>query len=250
MLTSRAPWVCGGGQHAGLQGGELLGPLGVGRVEGLVDDLRAPGDRGGERRVPGVAADHLDVVGDGARPVRLTSRTVSPRLRRASRVARPIAPVPKMTWRGVTVVMRVPRSGSCAVGEIRAGVGRQDDVQQQSEQGGEGDRAVGAEDGELLVHGDAADGRDRPAERPQRGHGGGPDPPVVPRGQRQGLRRPEDQAGQAPISAEIGQRGAVADDGGAEEEAGAHTDAGGEHPGQGVAAGELASAWPRPMTGR
>ena len=58
------PGGLGGGQHAGLQGGELLGPAGVGRVEGLVDDAGAwatavvkPGSRG-------VAADDLDVVGN------------------------------------------------------------------------------------------------------------------------------------------------------------------------------------------
>jgi len=53
----------GGGQHAGLQGGELLEPAPVGRVEGLIYDPGAPGDGGGELRIAGVAADHLDVVG-------------------------------------------------------------------------------------------------------------------------------------------------------------------------------------------
>ena len=35
--------------------------------------------------------------GTGAEPERLTIRTVSPRRSKASKVARPIAPVPKMT---------------------------------------------------------------------------------------------------------------------------------------------------------
>ena len=55
----------GGGQHPGLQGGELCGPLGVGRVEGLVDDAGAPGGCGGEARIAGVTPDDLDVVGNG-----------------------------------------------------------------------------------------------------------------------------------------------------------------------------------------
>ena len=53
----------GGGEHAGLQGGELRGPFVVGRVEGLVDHGGALGDGGGEGGVAGVAADDLDVVG-------------------------------------------------------------------------------------------------------------------------------------------------------------------------------------------
>jgi hypothetical protein len=52
----------GGGEDAGLQAGEQLHPLVVGRVEGLVDDLGALGG-GGEGRVAGVAAEDLDVVG-------------------------------------------------------------------------------------------------------------------------------------------------------------------------------------------
>ena len=55
----------GGGEHAGLQARELCGPLGVGRVQGLVDDARRRGlTVGGEGGVAGVAADDLDVVGD------------------------------------------------------------------------------------------------------------------------------------------------------------------------------------------
>src|SRR6266508_4158185 len=53
-----------GGKHAGLEGGEQLDPLVVGRVEGLVEDLGALGGGRGERRVAGVAAEDLDVVGD------------------------------------------------------------------------------------------------------------------------------------------------------------------------------------------
>ena len=51
-------------RHAGLQQRELGGPLRIGRVEGLVDDVGSAGDLGGEGRVPGVPADDLDVVGD------------------------------------------------------------------------------------------------------------------------------------------------------------------------------------------
>jgi hypothetical protein len=54
----------GGGKDAGLQGGELRGPLRVWRVEGLVDDAGSLGGRSGEGGVAGVAADDLDVVGD------------------------------------------------------------------------------------------------------------------------------------------------------------------------------------------
>ena len=57
------PGGFGGGEHAGLQGRELCGPLGVGRVEGLVDHGGAVGDGGGEGGVAGVTADDLDVVG-------------------------------------------------------------------------------------------------------------------------------------------------------------------------------------------
>jgi hypothetical protein len=55
----------GGREHAGLQGGDQLHPLVVGRVESLVDDLGALGGGGGKPRVAGVAAEDLDVVGDG-----------------------------------------------------------------------------------------------------------------------------------------------------------------------------------------
>ena len=66
-------------------------------------------------------------------PERLTSRTVSPRRRSASRVARPIAPVPKITCRAV--VMASPRSvwvpdprrrlpGGAGVGAAAARTGR------------------------------------------------------------------------------------------------------------------------------
>jgi hypothetical protein len=58
----------GGGEDAGLQAGEQLDPLVVGRVEGLVDDLGAAGGGGGEGRVAGVAAEDLDVVGDRGGP--------------------------------------------------------------------------------------------------------------------------------------------------------------------------------------
>jgi hypothetical protein len=53
----------GGGEDPGLQGGELRGPLRVGRVEGLVDDGRPLRDGGGEGAVAGVTADDLRVVG-------------------------------------------------------------------------------------------------------------------------------------------------------------------------------------------
>ena len=59
------PGGLGGSQHAGLQGGELRGPLGVGRVERLVDDAGTPGSRGGEARIAGVPTHDLDVVGNG-----------------------------------------------------------------------------------------------------------------------------------------------------------------------------------------
>ena len=52
-----------GGEHAGLEGGELLHPTRVGRVQGLVDDLGAVGDVDGELWVGGVAADDLDLIG-------------------------------------------------------------------------------------------------------------------------------------------------------------------------------------------
>jgi len=54
----------GGGEDAGLQAGEQLDPLVVGRVEGLVDDLGAVGGGGGDGGVAGVAAEDLDVVGN------------------------------------------------------------------------------------------------------------------------------------------------------------------------------------------
>ena len=58
------PGGLGGGEDAGLEGGEQLDPLGVGRIQGLVDDLGALGGGGGEGGVAGVAAQDLDVVGD------------------------------------------------------------------------------------------------------------------------------------------------------------------------------------------
>ena len=58
----------GGGEHAGLQRGELLRPSVVGRVESLVDDASAVGDGGAEARISGVAADDLDTVGHGRGP--------------------------------------------------------------------------------------------------------------------------------------------------------------------------------------
>src|SRR4051794_5777050 len=55
----------GGRYYPGLQGRELRGPLGVGRVEGLVDDTGTPGGCGGEARIASVTPDDLDVVGNG-----------------------------------------------------------------------------------------------------------------------------------------------------------------------------------------
>ena len=70
-----------------------------------------------KRWVAGVTADDLDAIGDRCVPLRLTMRTVSPRARRASMVARPMAPVPKMRWRGLVLLMTGLRSGwrGCAV---------------------------------------------------------------------------------------------------------------------------------------
>jgi hypothetical protein len=59
-----SPGGLGGGEHAGLQAGEQLHPLVVGRVQGLVDDLGTPGGGGGKGGVAGVAAEDLDVAGD------------------------------------------------------------------------------------------------------------------------------------------------------------------------------------------
>src|SRR4029079_1379190 len=58
------PAGLGGGQDAGLEGGEQFHPPVVGRVDGLVDDLGAVGGGGGEGGVAGVTAEDLDVVGD------------------------------------------------------------------------------------------------------------------------------------------------------------------------------------------
>ena len=112
----------GGSEDAGLQGGELCGPLVVGRVEGLVDDGGAVGGLGGEGGVAGVAADDLDVVGYAGVAGAVDSRTVSPRRRRASKVARPMAPVPKMTCRAAVMLspagaLPARGSGGCAVGQ-------------------------------------------------------------------------------------------------------------------------------------
>ena len=124
--------------------------------------------------------------GTRAVPERLTIRTVSPRRSRASRVARPIAPVPKMTCRGV-LVMPCPsivgggRVGASAV--VFGGAVRQQRVQQDPGEGGEGDGTAGAEDGELLLHGDPGEGGDDPAERPEQRHGDRPPPaPARPAG--------------------------------------------------------------------
>ena len=57
----------GGGQHPGLQAGELLGPARVRRVERLVDHLGAAGDVDGEVRIGGIAADDLDALGNPGR---------------------------------------------------------------------------------------------------------------------------------------------------------------------------------------
>ena len=53
----------GRGEHAGLQGRELLHPPLVWRVEGLVDHLGAAGDVDGELRIGGVAAHDLNPIG-------------------------------------------------------------------------------------------------------------------------------------------------------------------------------------------
>src|SRR3954470_16685500 len=65
MLTKRAPVASAAASTPALQGREPRGPLGVGRVEGLVDDTGTPGGCGGEARIASVTPDHLDVVGNG-----------------------------------------------------------------------------------------------------------------------------------------------------------------------------------------
>src|ERR1700745_4133646 len=58
--------------------------------------------------------------GTGAVPERLTSRAVSPRRRRASRVARPVAPVPKITCCGLAFMLSqllVSLGTGCRVGD-------------------------------------------------------------------------------------------------------------------------------------
>ena len=52
----------GGGEHAGLQGRELLHPTLVRRVHGLIHHPGAAGDVDGELRIGGVATDDLNLV--------------------------------------------------------------------------------------------------------------------------------------------------------------------------------------------
>jgi hypothetical protein len=51
----------GSSKHPGLQTGELSCPLGVRRIEGLIDHARTLGDSGGELGITGVAGDDLDL---------------------------------------------------------------------------------------------------------------------------------------------------------------------------------------------
>src|SRR3712207_6400911 len=139
----------------------------------------------------------------------------------------PGAPVPEMPCRA--------RWWSCACrgrDRVRGGVGRgpggQEDGEEQPGQGGEGDRAVGAEDGELLVDGDPPEGGDGPAQRPQGGQRGGPDPAQPGgTGQCQCLCGSQDEPGERTHQGQVGQRGAVADGDGAEEQSDRHADRGG-----------------------
>ena len=55
---------------------------------------------------------------------------------------------------------------------------RQQHVQQHAGQGGEGDGAGGAEDGELLLDGDSHERGHGPAERPEQRDRGGPHPAI------------------------------------------------------------------------
>ena len=164
----------GGRQHPGLQGGELRGPLGVGRVERLVDDAGTAGSCGGEARIAGVTTDDLDVVGNGSVAGTVHEPDALPAA--SERLVRRKADRPGPEDDVLRGVMPSPRSG-CARTACRqlVVVGKQD-VEQEAGQCGEGQRTVGTEDGELLLDMDLAEGGDGPAQRPQRGHRGGPQP--------------------------------------------------------------------------
>jgi hypothetical protein len=93
-----------GGQHAGLQAGEQLDPLVIGRVESLVDDLGTLGGGRGKAWVAGVAAEDLDVVGNWGGAGAVDQPHPFTPAAQGFQVARPMAPVPKTTCRGVAAI--------------------------------------------------------------------------------------------------------------------------------------------------
>ena len=147
--------ACGTCQHAALKRRELLGPaLVVHRVEAEVDDVGAPADGGGERRIGGVPSDDLR-AGERAAAVAVDGDDV---VRRGPRAAR--------RGGGRPGRCRRRRGGSCAALLCANGAGGQEDGQHAGEQG---DRhgAVRSEGGELLLDGDPAGRGDDPARWPR-----------------------------------------------------------------------------------
>ncbi len=146
------PVGLGGGEDAGLQAGELLGPRGVGRVEGLVDHLRAPATSmvnfGSAASPPTTSTPS----GTRACPERLTIRT---RLAAAEQGvqggeadrAGAEDDVPRCAGHDCSSILVAADGG----GRLRRRDWGQQPEQEQPGEGGEGDGAAGAEDGELLA---------------------------------------------------------------------------------------------------
>jgi hypothetical protein len=180
----------GSGEHAGLQAGEALDPLVVGRVEGLVDDLGALGGGGGEGGVAGVAAEDLDLVGNrgGAGAVDHPYGLAAAAQRFHGGQADRAGPEDHLPWRGAH-----DRSGPGVAGERVPGSGdhRVEAAERASQHGhAQGDQP----DGPQGAAGEPGQVKDREA-----GNGGGQDVALVEQVQHAGHQpRPPNPAPQDP----------------------------------------------------
>ena len=183
VLHADQPGAVGfrGREHASLEGRELLHPTLVRRVHGLIDDLGAAGDVDGELWVGGVAAHDLNVIGysGGAgavdHPYRLAAAEQGIEGGEADGTS---AEDDVAGSAGHAVSFSVAPAG-LTVDRGGGGPNRQQHVQQHTGEGGEGDGAGGAEDGELLLDGDSHERGHGPAERPQQSDRDGPHPPIA-----------------------------------------------------------------------
>ena len=127
--------------------------------------------------VGGVAADDVDLVGDGggAGAVDHPHRLPAPKQGIEGGEADRAGAEDDVTGRAGHDVAHDRGVGASSAGRRAVAHGQQR-VQQQTGQGGEGGGTAGAEDGELLLGGNPGQGGDDPAERPQERHGQRPPP--------------------------------------------------------------------------